>query len=113
MKTFRGHRTPSRGAWATVDGLALPLHLELRNHSPTGFEWGYLGSGPHQLALAILAEVVGADVARQHYSDYCHEVIACLNPGPWRIGEQEVWEWLERRGVKAPASSGNGSQERR
>lgn len=27
--------------------------LLLANHSPTGFEWGYLGSGPSQLSLAI------------------------------------------------------------
>jgi len=25
---------------------------DLRNHSPNGFEWGYSGSGPAQLALA-------------------------------------------------------------
>ena len=36
----------------------LPLHLDLRNHSPTGFEWGYPGSGPAQLALAMCAELV-------------------------------------------------------
>lgn len=33
----------------------LPLRTDLRNHSPTGFEWGYNGSGPSQTALAILA----------------------------------------------------------
>ena len=31
----------------------LPLHLEIYNHSPTGFSWGYNGSGPAQTALAI------------------------------------------------------------
>ena len=30
---------------------------QLYNHSPTGFEWGYGGSGPAQLALAILFQV--------------------------------------------------------
>lgn len=38
-----------------VDGKPLELapSLRLRRHSPTGFEWGYLGSGPaslHQVA---------------------------------------------------------------
>lgn len=28
----------------------------LRNHSPDGFQWGYSGSGPAQLALAILLD---------------------------------------------------------
>lgn len=31
------------------------------NHSPDVFEWGYGGSGPSQLALAILLEVTGDD----------------------------------------------------
>jgi len=34
----------------------LPPQLRLRNHSPTGFSWGYGGSGPAQLALAILVD---------------------------------------------------------
>lgn len=28
--------------------------LKVYNHSPDGFAWGYAGSGPAQLALAIL-----------------------------------------------------------
>lgn len=34
----------------------LDLHLHLFPHSPSGFAWGYGGSGPAQLALAILAK---------------------------------------------------------
>lgn len=30
---------------------------DLMNHSPDGLSWGYAGSGPAQLALAILMEV--------------------------------------------------------
>jgi Family of unknown function (DUF6166) len=48
------------GAGETLsDARPLPLYLELRSHSPTGFEWGYAGSGPAQLALAILADHFG------------------------------------------------------
>lgn len=32
---------------------SLPARLEIYNHSPTGFSWGYNGSGPAQAALAI------------------------------------------------------------
>lgn len=39
-----------------VDGMELPWRLDIRKHSPTGLEWGYLGSGPAQLALAILCD---------------------------------------------------------
>jgi hypothetical protein len=41
-----------------------PRH-DSRNHSPTGFEWGYSGSGPAQLALALAADVLGDDERAQ------------------------------------------------
>jgi hypothetical protein len=34
----------------------LPSALRVVRHSPTGFEWGYDGSGPAQLAIAILID---------------------------------------------------------
>ena len=34
----------------------LPLRCDIVNHTPTGFGWGYSGSGPAQLAVAILAD---------------------------------------------------------
>lgn len=39
----------------TSSGWALNPRRDLHNHSPTGFNWGYGGSGPAQAALAILA----------------------------------------------------------
>src|SRR6267378_1793164 len=45
----------------TVNGRALKPRLDLWSHSPTGFEWGYGGSGPAQLALALLADHLGDD----------------------------------------------------
>jgi hypothetical protein len=39
----------------------LPLRLDLFNHSPTGFSWGDGGSGPAQLAVALLADALGDD----------------------------------------------------
>ena len=52
--TYKGKREDGK-AVVHVDGAPLPTRNDLRNHSPNGFEWGYLGSGPSQLALAILA----------------------------------------------------------
>lgn len=64
MKTYKGQRL-AEGCEVYVftgDGRSypLPLRLEIRSHSPTGFEWGYGGSGPAQLALAILADHFGS-----------------------------------------------------
>lgn len=43
----------------------------LRNHSPEGFSWGYDGSGPAQLALAILLDYTGdEELALWHYQAF-------------------------------------------
>lgn len=44
--------------YVELDGLALlpEPSQKLVNHSPNGFGWGYGGSGPAQLALAILLQ---------------------------------------------------------
>ena len=43
-------------AWVIVDGVvALDPRLDLAEHSPTGLEWGYGGSGPAQLCVALFS----------------------------------------------------------
>ena len=57
MKTYVGKRTEA-GANVVVwvdSNRQRPLH-HVVFHSPTGFEWGYAGSGPADLALSILAD---------------------------------------------------------
>jgi hypothetical protein len=84
-------------------GGALDPRLDLRDHSPTGFECGYLGSGPAQLALAILADATDDDqLACRRYLDYKAAVIATL-PGPasndrsaWKITQWAVLAWCAR-----------------
>jgi hypothetical protein len=64
--------------------------LELANHSPSGFEWGYCGSGPAQLALALLLDYTGDEAfALDHYQEFKTEVVSqleCTGPnGCWRL----------------------------
>lgn len=67
----------------------------LANHSPDGFNWGYGGSGPAQLALAILFDVTGdKDIALRYYQDFKREVVARWGD-IWRITTTEVLDWLE------------------
>jgi hypothetical protein len=60
MKVYFGLRGESGCKVFTWDDASpkrpLPLYMatDLQNHSPTGPEWGYSGSGPAQLALALL-----------------------------------------------------------
>jgi Family of unknown function (DUF6166) len=71
---------------------ALPLRLDLFNHSPSGFSWGYGGSGPAQLALALLANVLDDDdrAIRLHHA-FKFKVVAAWPEGErWWITAEQV-----------------------
>jgi len=101
MKIYRGERITHRGTRVFVsDGereAPLDPRLDLVPHSPDGFNWGYGGSGPAQLALAILAECCGDDVALRFHQDFKWEKIAPMEEPEWTITEGEVYGWLEAR----------------
>lgn len=50
------------------------------NHSPDGFNWGYQGSGPAQLALAILLDCLGRETALKYYQKFKLTIISRLPP---------------------------------
>ncbi len=58
--------------------LSLEDSLKLFNHSPSGFNWGYHGSGCAQLALAITQKVFGDDLAREIYQNLKVDFISKL-----------------------------------
>lgn len=62
--------------------------LKYRNHSPTGFQWSYGGSGPAQLALALCIEIMGVDKALSVYQDFKWKYIATLPKGDF---EQDIF----------------------
>jgi len=47
----------------------LPARLDMKDHSPTGLEWGYRGQGPNQLALALVSAEYNTLVAA-HYDSH-------------------------------------------
>ena len=65
--------------------------------SPTGFEWGYCGAGPSDLALNILLSATGdRNFAFRHNVRFRDEVVGRipLSGGVLRAGE--VLEWVAR-----------------
>lgn len=61
------------------------LSKKMRNHSPDGFNWGYGGSGPAQLSLAILMHFMSVEDALYYYQDFKWKVIAGLPQGDFEI----------------------------
>ena len=101
---------PSEGVF-----LRLPrVRKDEYRHSPTGVEWGYAGSGPAELARAVLLRVFGEDDARMRhprcYQRFKRDVIEHLPRHPgipgsrvcWTLQEREVRAW--RDGISWDAS---------
>ena len=102
---YVGHVTPGAMDWrVSVDGVPLDPRLDLVNHSPSGLSWGYLGSGPAQLALAVLAHHLhglGAPMADaraiRHHQRFKQLLIASLPQGePFAFETADVALVLER-----------------
>lgn len=94
MKTYEGMRGESRAIVTVIaDGVRKELdpRFEIRNHSPTGFEWGYGGSGPAQLSLALLADHFEDDFkAQKIYQDFKFKIIVRFDQGEWKLTTDDI-----------------------
>lgn len=98
-RIIQGTRTVEGCRVSVVDGdgngKLLDPRFDLERHSPAGFEWGYGGSGPAQLALAILAEITQDDqVALGLYQDFKWQLVSGIQNDEWILFEDNVWSWI-------------------
>jgi hypothetical protein len=67
---------------------------KLYNHSPDGFNWGYHGSAPAQLALAILFDVTeDANLSIRLHQLFKDDFVAGWG-SRWETTTQEVKAWV-------------------
>ena len=73
--------------------------LKVSNHSPDGFAWGYGGSAPSQLALAILLHEIGnPDFIVHHYQQFKIDLIETVpQDDDFLLTSIDVDEWLSKR----------------
>ena len=79
------------------DGSSLDVapSLAVWPHSPTGFNWGYSGSGPAQLALALLDDHTGnSAMAERYHQQFKREVVSRWHGGTWSLDPREIDAWL-------------------
>lgn len=71
--------------------------FDLAYKSPDGFAWGYGGSGPAQLALALLADATGDDdLAINNYQTFKWAKIGPLDQNTgWRMTQDEITKWVD------------------
>ena len=94
MATYKGIRGPDGAAVVTVDGEPLDPRHDLRNLA-LGFEWGYVGSGPNQLALALLARHRDDREALRSYKDFAEAVVSELGENEWSLDSDDMDRGIE------------------
>ncbi len=102
MKIYHGRLSPDGRCivevWDDVAGSGRSLDpcLWIRNHSPDGFEWGYGGSGPAQLALAILYDLYrDRDIAERYYQRFKFLVVGRFDSDTWLLTEFVIRAYVE------------------
>lgn len=70
---------------------------DVYNHSPNGFEFGYGGSGPAQLALAIILDATGdADMAVRYHQEFKDRFVSSWQHS-FKINADQVRRFVELR----------------
>jgi hypothetical protein len=89
--------------WVSDKPLSPARSIKVFNHSPTGFSWDYGGSGPAQLALAILLKYLPAREAVRLRQPFKWEFIAALPQEDFEA-ELDFRKWIAeaRRGDPSP-----------
>lgn len=90
-----GRRTNDGKVEVTIGGADLDSRTDLVNHSPDGFEWGYSGSGPSQLSLAIVAAVAGDGAALGCYRKFREACVSKIAGDSWQLPVYMVKQWVE------------------
>ena len=88
MNIYQGVRDRSR-CQVTVNGKPLDPRRDLRDHA-AGFEWASEGGGATQLALAILADHAGEEVALAASRKFASAVVAGLPFEGWTLVGNDV-----------------------
>lgn len=111
MKTYSGKQSGlgailgrrvqiEEGARITI----LNARTDLWSHSPDGFQWGYGGSGPAQLALALLADATGDDrIAVRLHQPFKSQFVAAFGE-EWSMTDQEILAWAKSKTQEEVAS---------
>jgi len=81
--------------------MPLPLHHVVR-HSPDGFNFGYSGSGPSDLALSILWDCFGKIVAEEFYVDFRDHFLKPIADDikAFSITQSEIENWIAPMGAR-------------
>jgi hypothetical protein len=97
-KIYKGKRLGTKenlsGVLVTINEFGKDkLLIHQVHHSPTGFEWGYMGSGPADLARSIIWDFIGKEPSPQLYQEFKREFVSGWKD-EWKITSEQIREWI-------------------
>jgi Family of unknown function (DUF6166) len=97
----------------TVEGLPLSPRTDLYLHCAEGFDWGYFGAAPAQLALAIVAHHCVDNEARALacYLDFMWHIVESFPHEGWCLESEQIEAVL--RGIEINRRSASPSSAKR
>lgn len=99
MEAYRLERDGGGGPGTVYQPDGTPLDpdrsQEIIDKSPTGFQWGYKGSGPHQLALALLLDLTDdPEIAQANHHQFTVDVISNIEADDVKLRVEIIDRWL-------------------
>jgi hypothetical protein len=75
------------------------VYQQIELHSPNGFEWGYGGSGPAELALNILAMFTDRQTAEELHQIFKWDFVVRVPYDGATIKGKEIRKWIRQHKV--------------
>jgi hypothetical protein len=95
MAVYHGTRIDGECCvYKDADELSPKFSQSIRNHSPAGWNWGYGGSGPAQLALGLLLEETGREEAERLHQRFKRSFVVSWSEDKWRLTSEHIQSWL-------------------
>lgn len=78
-------------------GESLDPRLDVADFEASRFEWGCSCAGASQLALALLHDAVGKELAAKHNAAFMEEVVAKWPVSCWSVKDEDVRKWVDEK----------------
>lgn len=94
------------GCRVTVNGRRLRPERSQRvwAHTPYGFEWGYRGAGPSQLALALVLDATDSSAIAGLCYGWFRDAVVSQWGDVWAITAGEIRDWVQQWKRENPSS---------
>jgi hypothetical protein len=80
----------------SAGGVMTNVPHQIISHSPDGFEWGYAGSGPSELALNILTMFTDRQTAEELHQVFKWDYITRLPYDGGTIKGRDIKKWIKQ-----------------